>query len=167
MACDLLCIVSGIKDFIKVLNQDDLDPVYICAALKACKNNTCTGSCTEVVSAVVNPNSAPLRSKFTLSASVKALKDTGVGVTLFSFPCDNKNCQNPTTEFAIVNDGMTAGSVVISSVEINTAEDDWSYPVGKTLPVTVYSCGSDCANEHGTIFSAAYTNFTITSSLSK
>jgi hypothetical protein len=35
------------------------------------------------------------------------------------------------------------------------------FPLG-TSPVTVFSCGSDCNNPHGTIFSNAYSNFTIT-----
>ena len=161
-ACTLLCLYTGFKDFIHALNQDDLDPVYLCAALRACKNNTCSGPCTTVESAASSPSSAPLRSKFTLSATVKALKDNiGVGVTLFQFPCDAPACQNPIQEFAVVNDGMAKGATEPFSIEINTEEQDWMYKVG-TTPVTVFSCGSDCYNEHGTVFSAGYTNFTIT-----
>jgi hypothetical protein len=107
------------------------------------------------------PSSAPLRSKFYANVAVKANQDTGVGVTAISWPCTASSCQSAENQLEVVNDGFTAGSTNVIRMEINTAEDDWMFPLG-TSPVTVYSCGSDCVNEHGTIFSSGYSNFTIT-----
>merc|ERR1719387_2472215 len=35
-ACDLVCGIVGIKEFIKALNHTDLDPIYFCEILHAC-----------------------------------------------------------------------------------------------------------------------------------
>lgn len=36
-ACDVVCDVVGIKEFIKALNNTDLDPIYFCELLHACE----------------------------------------------------------------------------------------------------------------------------------
>lgn len=63
--CEVLCLVEGVKGFINALNNDDLDPVWMCVRLHSCPVNSCTTGCTEVVSVKANPGAGPLRSKFT------------------------------------------------------------------------------------------------------
>ncbi len=154
-------VLTILQGFINVLNNDDLDPIYICAALHSCNNNTCVGPCTTITSAQFQPASARLRTKFYANIAVKANQDTGVGVTAITWPCVASTCQDPENQLEVVNDGFTSGSSTVIKMEINTAEQEWMFPIG-TSPVTVYSCGSDCTNEHGTVFANAYANFTIT-----
>ncbi len=144
-----------------MLNNDDLDPIYICAELHSCVMNNCTGPCTTIASAQFVPAVAKLRTKFEAHITIQANQDTGVGVTAISWPCTAPACQSNENQLEVVNDGFSKGDTVNIKFGINTAEQDWMFPIG-TSPVTVFSCGSDCVNAHGTIFSNGYTNFTIT-----
>lgn len=158
IACTLLCLDVGIKDFIKELQSSDLDPVYLCGALDACKKNDCKGKCTEIVSAVSDPSKGPVRTKFNFKITLRALNNTGVGVTEVSWPC--QQCKGGQNGVAVIVDGLNKGDTKVVDIELNTAEDDWLYPAG-VYPVSVVTCGYDCVDEHGTIYDTGYTNFTI------
>merc|ERR1712065_104467 len=57
VTCTLLCLVVGLEKFVNVLQNDDLDPLYLCAELHACKNNTCKGHCTDIEDPQAMPSS--------------------------------------------------------------------------------------------------------------
>lgn len=129
--------------------------------LKSCPVNNCVSGCTKIASASVSPNQGAVRGKFVVTVKIQALKNSGTGTTLIEFPCVAPQCQQP---FAaeIITEGFVQGQTYTQSFEINTAEDEWLY-AAVTYPVQIQNCQYDCGDSaHGTVYSAGYTNFTIT-----
>jgi len=82
--CDAICMIAGLNEFAKLLSDSDIEPVYICSRLGACKLNRCmntTGVCVEITSATVSPSSAPLRSNFDVTLRLQVIQVVGAGYT--------------------------------------------------------------------------------------
>mmetsp|Transcript_21349 Transcript_21349/g.36434 ORF Transcript_21349/g.36434 Transcript_21349/m.36434 type:complete len:248 (-) Transcript_21349:38-781(-) len=158
--CDIGCIGVGFYEFTQFLNTADLDPVYVCAEVDFCPKDSCTGACTEIVSTHVTPSTGKLRSKFTFSAKIKALKQTGTGLTVFALRCPQCNQQGQ-LDFASINTGFSAGGVYSQNATLDTAEDDWQYPPG-LYEYEVVSCKYACSDQHGAIWAKKTGSFHIT-----
>jgi hypothetical protein len=57
VVCNLLCDVGGIEEFINIINKADLDPIWYCELLKACKVND--NGDAKITSLTINPRSGP------------------------------------------------------------------------------------------------------------
>jgi hypothetical protein len=57
--CTYACDAIGIYEFIKLIENEDLDPIYYCEVLDMCPIDDCTGDCMDIVRYVSTPNSAP------------------------------------------------------------------------------------------------------------
>lgn len=145
--CDLLCLGVGLDEFINFLSNADLDPIYLCSELYACPKDHCgTGNgCTQITGVSVTPNSAKLRSTFTFSVTVKALKATGTGLTGVAINCPNCNKEGQLF-LAALNTGFEAGRSYTFNQTLDTAEDDWDYPTGVPITAFAVSCRYDCGD---------------------
>jgi len=75
--CEIICAFVGFEEFVNILENDDLDPVYLCSAMDFCPMNTCNGTlntCTKVAYTDVTPSSGPLRTTFVITTKIIALK---------------------------------------------------------------------------------------------
>ena len=63
-------------------------------------------------------------------------------------------------EFGELNTGFAAGTTTDVTAKLDTAEDDWTYPVG-VVYYDVFSCKSGCSDKHGAIWSKASGSFEI------
>ncbi|CAG5114757.1 unnamed protein product [Candidula unifasciata] len=55
--CNILCDIAGIKEFIKIIEQADLDPIYFCELLKVCA--VFDGGDATITKIIVSPQTGP------------------------------------------------------------------------------------------------------------
>jgi len=80
VACDLLCDVLGIEEFVKLIDAVDPDPIYICKMLKSCPIND-NGN-VHIDSFTITPAAGRVHSTFTFSCAYSVLNTTGTGELL-------------------------------------------------------------------------------------
>jgi hypothetical protein len=76
IVCNLLCDYVGITEFIKVIENADLDPIYYCEILKACPIND--NGDAKITKFVVSPSQGP-QGTFTASLQYVSANGTGTG----------------------------------------------------------------------------------------
>jgi hypothetical protein len=158
--CSILCFLVGFEAFVDLIENADLDSIYLCSEIDLCPANTCTGDCINITQVIVQPKKAPVRTTFNFNIFLHVLKATGTGVTRIVVQPPG---QNDAFGLETLNEGFTAGTTLNVTLQIETDFEDWNYPPG-LYQVEVDSCGSDCDNEHGVIFNSKFTSFTITQS---
>lgn len=77
VVCNILCDLVGIDEFVKVIEQADLDPIFYCELLKTCKIKD-DGDAT-IVSFTISPRSGPQGTTFQADVSFVSLNGTGTG----------------------------------------------------------------------------------------
>ncbi len=156
--CGILCEIVGIEAFVKVLRQTDLDPIYVCSELLACPKNHCLQpGCTSINSVTVTPPSGPVGTVFNVTVVIQARNQTGTGVTVLEWKC-------PTTGMTgapILNEGFRAKSINHITYRIDTRNDACLYAPA-TYALVVGSCAYDCQDQHGVVYAAVQSQFTIT-----
>lgn len=77
--CNLLCDGVGIDAFINLIEWADLDPVWMCEEIDACKKTTCKSNCASISSSSVYPLSTQAGNtvNYTIDFSVNS-PDVGV-----------------------------------------------------------------------------------------
>jgi len=80
VACELLCDVLGIEEFVKLLDEVDPDPIYICKVLKSCPIND--NGKVRIDSFTITPAAGRVHSTFTFVALYTVLNTTGTGEIL-------------------------------------------------------------------------------------
>jgi len=147
--CTLVCLGVGIDEFINFLNDADLDPIYLCSELDICPRDTCGATgCTQITSVRVSPSAGKLRTLFTFEVTLKALKNTGTGITAIVMNCPNCNMDGE-IDWAVLNEGFTAGQSYVVNSTLDTAEMDWLYPIG-TVQFQALSCRYGCGDGSNT-----------------
>lgn len=165
VACDVVCDVVGIKTFIKVLNNTDLDPIFFCEQLGACaKGNPLAHA--SITSVNVSPTSGPSGTKFQMQLNFDVTNTTGVSEIRVAV---NGPTTNPVSQ-GFIQKGFADGHFAVN-VSLDTTSDPFP-PQGQD-PVMwnpgsyVYQfelCQGECGSKHaGSIdFGSKSSNFTIT-----
>mmetsp|Transcript_2488 Transcript_2488/g.7950 ORF Transcript_2488/g.7950 Transcript_2488/m.7950 type:complete len:220 (+) Transcript_2488:397-1056(+) len=159
--CTGICTAAGAYEFITALQEDDTDPVYLCAAFHACNKNTCLKDCVSIDAVSVTPSTGKTRTTFELTASLNVHAQTGVGMTYLLVTNKNMPKGQTVVEFSKLADGYAAGTKVNVTASVETDEMDWNWPAG-TYPVTAITCAYDCQDQHGIIYDQKSGHFTIT-----
>jgi len=156
--CEFLCFAVGVDEFVNFINSTDIDPVFLCAEMDVCPENTCTKDCVTISSVSVEPQSGPVRTTFNVVVLIKALQNTGTGVTRVVV-----NPPGGGQPFAVenLNEGWTQGSTNNVTVAVETDWADWTFPPGH-YPIEIDSCGYDCDDQHGVYFDTKFSYFVIT-----
>ncbi|EGG18905.1 pleckstrin domain-containing protein [Cavenderia fasciculata] len=162
MVCSLACDYFGIEEFVKLVQEEDPDPIYFCQVARACPQNAGAAASINVVS--VTPASAPQGTTFTISAVYNVTSVVNVGQV-------GLNVIDP------------AGNVV-GGAELILYEAPGVYPVQFSLQaqpseqepfqagsyeVQIAVCTGTCGSIHkgASILAEANTNFTITGQTAK
>ena len=152
VACNLLCDFVGIKEFIKVINHTDPDPIWYCQELHAC--DKVNGGAINITSFTITPESGPVGTNFTVSVMYTVLNATGPGIQ--GIDVSGADIDEGGEEF---NYGDAPGSYELEfDVPTNTNFTGTSYAVSVAL------CEGDCLHKHpySGVYAAATANFTIT-----
>ena len=76
VVCNLLCDIAGVDEFIKIVDNADLDPIYYCELLKTCPINDHGDA--KITKLTVLPQSGP-QGKFTVDVEYVSKNGTGTG----------------------------------------------------------------------------------------
>merc|ERR1712113_232370 len=80
--CDILCDIVGIKEFIKLIDEVDPDPIWICEQLGSCDYRD--NASASVQSVVVSPNQGPQGSTFVVKGTYSVSAEIGTGEVVVS-----------------------------------------------------------------------------------
>jgi len=155
--CNLICDVVGIELFIKLIEEEDPDPIYFCDAAKICPVTNNGTAFTNSIS--VSPASGPAGKKFGIvyNYTVTSYTSTGgvnvVVVPPAGFPLSGGN----------FNEGQPPGTYIAEFTLDTTPSENEPFVPGN-YEVDLFLCAGDCSGRHR--WSGVYCNgtssFTIT-----
>ncbi|KAL9652994.1 hypothetical protein ABK040_015509 [Willaertia magna] len=80
MACNLVCDYLGVTEFIKIIENADLDAIFACQELRICPIHDCTlPQCAAFVNSRVIPQVVQKGSQFTAITQLQIFNQTGTG----------------------------------------------------------------------------------------
>nr|XP_022329160.1 countin-1-like [Crassostrea virginica] len=162
--CNILCDIVGIEEFIKLVQEADLDPIYFCELLKACPIKDDGDA--KITSFTVSPTSGP-QGTFQIDLEFESKNGTGTGELILE-------CQ--TVDHIPVEGGFLAepqpagqySKLFNLKAEPNPDCDPTQGPCEQWLPgnytVKIFICNGECGSKHphSQIYDTAETSFTIT-----
>ncbi|EAL67512.1 hypothetical protein DDB_G0279797 [Dictyostelium discoideum AX4] len=158
-ACNLLCDIVGIDEFLKVFNNigEDADPVWICEELTVCPKNQ--NSNATVLTSDVSPASGPHGTTFTIGVAYKVESTLGTGevAVMVTDPTGSNGFGDAQL---IVN--TQPGQYSTSFSFAATPSEDEQFPAG-VYQVQLMICEGSCGAKHSVTFNSVYANFTVTS----
>lgn len=156
-ACDLICDYIGIEEFIKLVTDEDPDPIWICEEGNICPHNT-NGSAI-ANSVYVQPKKGPAGTKFdiTFNYTVTSYTSSG-GPNVIVIPVAGLPFGGG--EF---NDGQPIGTYFVTFKLDSTPSEQEPFIPG-SYEVDAALCAGDCSGRHkwSGVYCNATTTFTIT-----
>lgn len=160
--CNIACDLVGIKEFVKILENSDLDPFYFCEELTLCPKGK-DDAAGKIVDIVPTPPSGPASTVFQLNLDFQVVNETGVGEIRLGV----KGPGSIDIGQGFPNTGFTPGTYR-TTVSLDTSPQESADPPVEFLP-GVYSldfavCQGECGSKHpGSIkLDEKLGNFTIT-----
>jgi len=158
--CSLACDLVGIKVFVKALEKADLDPIYFCQELGACKaDDNGEGKITDLS---VSPQSGQAGTTFAGLLTVAVTNHTGAGEFRFSVTGGAQQAAGTSSIFPELNPGTYSVKI---SVDTTPSQDPTQGP--SWMPGNYNLGGAFCMGEcgskhpHTKNFGEMSTNFTI------
>eukprot|EP01113_Clastostelium_recurvatum_P017387 TRINITY_DN203_c0_g1_i2.p1 TRINITY_DN203_c0_g1~~TRINITY_DN203_c0_g1_i2.p1 ORF type:complete len:240 (-),score=61.76 TRINITY_DN203_c0_g1_i2:76-795(-) len=157
LTCDVLCSFVGIKEFVKIIESTDPDPIYICQVMKVCP--AVNGGKVNITSATVSPASGPQGSEFAITMQYTVLNQTSTGLLMVEI----KPTNGEPIDDAVLSEGLAPGKYDITFRLKTTPTEDEPFLPG-LYNVEVAVCAGDCSTKHpyGGIYATASTSFNIT-----
>ncbi|BFZ06971.1 hypothetical protein BsWGS_10010 [Bradybaena similaris] len=162
--CNILCDIEGIKEFVKLIEQADLDPIYFCELLKVCPVFD-AGDAT-ITRIIVSPQAGP-QGERAITFVYVSKNGTGTGEiviavrTVDGIPIESAFLQEPR------NPG-TYNQTVKLDAEPDPDCDPTQGPCEQWLPgsytLIIELCNGECGSKHphSKVYDRKETNFTIT-----
>lgn len=180
-ACNLICDAVGIKEFIKALNNTDLDPFYLCEELHACPAGP-DDAHIELMSLDLSPTTMKRNDldpdfqgqgvDLTGTLSVNVSKASGPGEWSVEITGPVDGLDGPLGDSFLLPDGLKEGVQQLGvKVHIVDTDPDPSDPT--KFPVTwmpgtyefrAHMCQGECGSKHphSKDFGKKVSNFTVT-----
>jgi len=147
--CDILCDIVGVREFANLIQKADLDPIYLCELLTACKVND--NGDAKFTNLTVTPASGPVGTEFTIEVEYTSKNGTGTGEmvvgveTVDGIPIANSFLLQP----------QMAGKYE-SSIKLSASPDPkcdpTQQPCEEWLPgnytVSIALCNGECGSKH-------------------
>jgi len=151
-ACDALCLFVGVKEFIKIVNQTDPDPIYVCQLLKKCP--MVAGGAAVINSFTITPTTGPKDTLFTTNVNLTVTNATSTGWIAF-FIVPQKGVEVP---FGEVVPGLTPATYPIAAQIDSSQLSEGDYQLIFQL------CAGDCTTRHpyGGVYAQSQLAFNIT-----
>ena len=147
VACNLLCDIVGIKEFVKIIEDADLDPIYFCELLKVCK--VFDGGDATITELIISPKEAPKGSKFQLSVQFETNNGTGTGEisvdidTVDGIPVGNSELMEPLNP-----GGYNFTFDLATNTHCNPNQEPCEMWLAGTYNVTFAICNGECGSKH-------------------
>lgn len=164
--CELACAVIGIKAFVKVLNNTDLDVFYFCEEVQACPKPP-DDAAIQLVGAMAQPAAVVKGSDVTLAVALKVINASGLGE--FQISVDGPVTQ-PISQGFVLDKGIDATTTSLAvklTIQDDESSDDpvvWS-PGTYTFVFEV--CQGECGSKHphSKVFGKQTGTFTLTEAM--
>lgn len=155
--CNLLCDYVGIKEFLKLVQDADPDPIWICEELHTCTD--CTGAAT-ITQLSVNPPSGPQGTAFNIAMDFTVQNQTCTGEIAISI-----NPPAPAFPFgsAQLVEGFKPGAYGVKfDLQAKPSQQEPFSPgkYGVVTAICAGSCGSKHA--HASVLTEKQASFEIT-----
>lgn len=164
VVCNLLCDFVGVDEFVKIIENADLDPIYYCELLKTCKVND-NGDAT-ITSFKMVPLQGP-QGTFTAELEYTSVNGTGTG----EIEIDIETVDKIPLGDAFLNLPQAPGNYAVKvtiKAEPDPDCDPTQGPCEGWLPglykVSMAVCNGECGSKHphSKVYDQATANFTIT-----
>lgn len=149
IGCELVCAEVGVKEFVKAIENADLDPIYFCEVVHACPAAP-DDAYLEYIQAAALPASVPRGQDIQMAVDLNVTNDTGVGE--FSISIDGPGTATPLGQSFFIKDGIPAGEQRLAvTLTLQDGKDDQGMP--KTFEEGVYNftfhvCQGECGSKH-------------------
>eukprot|EP01112_Ceratiomyxa_fruticulosa_P018331 TRINITY_DN583_c0_g1_i1.p1 TRINITY_DN583_c0_g1~~TRINITY_DN583_c0_g1_i1.p1 ORF type:complete len:267 (+),score=65.91 TRINITY_DN583_c0_g1_i1:108-803(+) len=157
LACNLVCDYVGIDEFIKLIDKEDPDSIYLCQIIKLCP--VVSGGEVNITNFYVSPTQGPTGTTFVVTLEYTVLSPTSTGliaVTVVPNNAEPFGGENLST-------GQANGNYEIQwQLQTQPNEDE---PFSPGLYAVVGAiCAGDCTTIHpyGGVYANSTTSFTIT-----
>jgi hypothetical protein len=162
LACNVACDYVGIRVFVKLVEEADLDPIFLCESLHLCPVHDCKAPvCVSFNSTHCVPPKAKLETLINVVSTLQVYNETGVGEIMLLL---TKPQQAGTAMAgAIVPDGFKPGTYQVD-FQIDTTSDPEPippivFPAG-TYQVEFLACQGSCGSKHAHTRLLAHVNTT-------
>ncbi|XP_060081667.1 countin-3-like [Ylistrum balloti] len=162
--CVLLCDIVGIDEFVKLLQQADLDPIYFCELLKTCPIND--NGDAKITTFTVTPSSGP-QGQFRIDFGYTSANGTGTGEIVLEVQTVDGIPVESGFIHELANPGNYSSSFSLKA-EPDPSCDPTQEPCEQWIPgdygVKIAICNGECGSKHphSAIYDEGMTNFTIT-----
>ncbi|EGC29111.1 hypothetical protein DICPUDRAFT_43294 [Dictyostelium purpureum] len=157
--CDLLCDYIGITEFVKLLSEEDPDPIYICELTKICSyNDNANATITDLA---INPVNGTVGGTFTIGVAFTVSNTIATGEIAFGIVDPQGNSFGDAVVVVQATPNQYSSSFQFQA----TPSEQEAFPSGEyelIMQVCEGSCGSP--HPHSKLLSQQSTNFTITGS---
>lgn len=163
VACNLLCDIVGIKEFVRLVEMADLDPIYFCELLDhQCPVHDCDGQCAKITGTNISPKSGPQGTEFTIEVAVQGLNQTStatIAVDIFP-PAPGF----PFGDAELVPTGFQPGQVYQVRLTLRAEPSEQEPFSPGTYKVQFAACEGECGSKHphSAVYAVANDNFQIT-----
>ncbi|KAF0976965.1 hypothetical protein FDP41_004260 [Naegleria fowleri] len=162
-ACNLICDYLGVEEFIKLIQEADLDAIYGCQLVALCPVHDCKlPVCAQFFNTRVVPQSAPKGTTFTAVSQLRVYNQTGTGELAFEV---NGPVTGDISGGELVAEGFSAGVFQIQ-VQIQAQDDPNNQVVWNpgTYEFVVAACEGECGSKHphSRILAEAHALFNVT-----
>lgn len=161
-ACNVVCDLVGIKEFVKALNHTDLDPIYFCEIVHAC-DAAPDNAAMELVHVSAQPQTIAKGGTVQLLVQLNVSHASGVGE--FGLAVTGPVSQ-PVTQKFFLPAGVPSGQQGLS-VKLTVQDDDSADPPVEWQPgmysFTFEICQGECHSKHphSKVFGRKSGNFTL------
>eukprot|EP00013_Stygamoeba_regulata_P021615 CAMPEP_0177649966 /NCGR_PEP_ID=MMETSP0447-20121125/11678_1 /TAXON_ID=0 /ORGANISM="Stygamoeba regulata, Strain BSH-02190019" /LENGTH=255 /DNA_ID=CAMNT_0019152779 /DNA_START=61 /DNA_END=825 /DNA_ORIENTATION=- len=162
--CNLACDYVGIKGFVKIIQDVDPDPVFICEEVKMCPVDD--NGAASIDSLSPSPASGPVSTKFQLELVFTVQNHTGTTTIQVDVQPPSGQSFGASSLQAGINPGQyTVDFDVDTSQGSDSSDEGPSYPPG-VYKVTAQVCAGTCGSKHphAKVYDQKEAQFTITES---
>lgn len=161
-ACTIACDLVGVQAFEKVLNHTDLDPIYFCESVKACKPGADSAKAS-IAGVKATPQSIAKGDTVQMECDVNVLNATGVGEFRLSI---EGPVTEPLQQAFLLPDGIPVGTQAFS-VKLTPQDTSGDSPVTWQPGEYMFKfevCQGECGSKHphSKVFGQASGTFTLT-----
>jgi hypothetical protein len=147
--CDLVCDAVGITEFIRLLENSDLDPIFYCEIAKFCPVND-HGDANITVFSIL-PTSGPKGTTFAIEVTYVSLNGTGTGELDIEIRCPDRIPLGAGFLLEAKKPGTYSEKITVKA-EPDPRCDPTQEPCEEWLPgvynVTLDICNGECGSKH-------------------
>jgi len=149
LPCELVCGAVGIKAFAAAIEKADLDPIYMCELLHACKAGP-DDAYLELSEVAAQPAVVAHGADVKMAVDLNVVNDTGVGE--FRIAIDGPGTATPLSQSFVLDKGIPHGEQMLGvTLTLQDGTDEQGFPKtfeAGTYNYTFHVCQGECGSTH-------------------